>query len=101
MGSCEISLSIFLNLIALIRAPPPAPNQAQASSTDSSLLSGHVTHSILVSENTPAMTFTEALQRSQNHQQLDETVLGDEEFVQWNIPSPAVPTPTGLPYTPP
>ena len=91
----------YFNLITLNRAPPPAANQDQAPSTDSSTLSSHVTHSILVSENSPTLTFSEAMQLSQNHHQLNETVLGTEEFVPWNIQSPSVPTATGLPYTPP
>jgi len=86
-----------------IRAPPPAPNQEQSSNTSSSTLSSHVTHSVLVAGNQPTMTFAEALQLSQDQNQsiINGSYLGDESYVQWNQPSPPVPTSSGLTYTPP
>ena len=86
-------------MIELLRAPPPAPNQNLSESSTESL-SSLVTHSIQVTDGNPTMTFASAIQRN-----LDSTssssLLGSEQFVQWNQASPPVPTSTGLFYTPP
>ena len=80
---------------------PPTPDRGRTSSADSSTLSSQVTHSVSVSGNSPTMTFAEALDRSRNPQNLDDTLLGSEDFISWNQPSPPVPTLSGLQYTPP
>lgn len=49
------------------------------------------------------MTFAEAMQlnQDQNQSNLNRSCLGDESYIQWNQPSPPVPTTSGLAYTPP
>ena len=61
-----------------------------------------MTHSILTTGGMPSMTFAEAMQTAQGqNEHMNDSRLGESNFVLWNQPAPPVPTSTGLYYTPP
>ena len=91
---------LFRLLSTLLSDSPPAANQNESTSTASSITS-QVTHSILVTDGSPVMTFSEALTRNQHSMTSETTLLSQNGYVQWNQTSPPIPTTTGLMYTPP